>query len=77
MQGLKWYSERLRVDDDGDVAEEFLSEVVSPGPSSRSWPPHLEAVRQTKPVKLKGPVCTHDGNVDQFVVESSGRNLWV
>lgn len=64
MQGLTWYAKELRADDDGDVAQEFLREVV---PEARdlntSTPACFEAVRHTRPVKLKGPVCTQDGNV--------------
>jgi uncharacterized protein YfaQ (DUF2300 family) len=29
-QGLSWYKARLKQDADGDVAEQFWSEVVSP-----------------------------------------------
>lgn len=77
VQGLKWYSERLRVDDDGDIAEEFLSEVVPSGFGNRSRRARFESSRQqTRPVTLKGPVCTHDGNVHQ-IVESSGKSTWV
>ncbi|KAG0580116.1 hypothetical protein M758_4G149500 [Ceratodon purpureus] len=64
VQGLTWYAKELRADDDGDVAQEFLREVV---PETRdvnaTTPPCFEAVRHTRPVKLKGPVCTQDGNV--------------
>lgn len=27
LQGLSWYAKRLRMDEDGDVADEFLDEV--------------------------------------------------
>ena len=64
VQGLSWYAKELRADDDGDVAQEFLREVV---PEARdlnaTTAPSFEAVRHTRPVKLKGPVCTQDGNV--------------
>ncbi|KAL0913959.1 hypothetical protein M5K25_017454 [Dendrobium thyrsiflorum] len=30
VQGFSWYCRQLRVDDDGDVADEFLDEVLSP-----------------------------------------------
>jgi hypothetical protein len=77
VQGLTWYSERLRVDDDGDIAEEFLSEVVPSGFGNRSRRARFESSRQqTRPVTLKGPVCTHDGNVHQ-IVETSGKSTWV
>ncbi|KAL4342216.1 hypothetical protein GQ457_08G025420 [Hibiscus cannabinus] len=28
IQGLKWYARRLKMDEDGDVADEFLDEVL-------------------------------------------------
>jgi hypothetical protein len=76
VQGLTWYAERLRADDDGDVAQEFLKEVVprAQGPD-RNAQPTFEAVSHTRPVKLKGPVCTQNGNVHQ-TVELSGKYLW-
>jgi hypothetical protein len=77
VQGLKWYSERLRVDDDGDIAEEFLSEVVPADPGNRNRRARFECVRQkTRPVTLKGPVCTHNGNVHQ-IIETLGKSSWV
>ncbi|XP_073389237.1 uncharacterized protein [Physcomitrium patens] len=64
VQGLTWYAKEFRADDDGDVAQEFLREVI---PNARdlnaTMPPCFEAVRHTRPVKLKGPVCTQNGNV--------------
>ncbi len=76
-KGLTWYSERLRVDDDGDIAEEFLSEVLPSGFGNRSRRARFESSRQqTRPVTLKGHVCTHDGNVHQ-IVETSGKSTWV
>ncbi|KAJ7517530.1 hypothetical protein O6H91_21G027700 [Diphasiastrum complanatum] len=69
VQGLKWYSEKLCSDEDGDVAEEFFHE---PQPETLGEKTSgLEATVKTNPVKLKGPVCTFDGNVYQFV-ETSG-----
>ncbi|CAK9196784.1 hypothetical protein BDL97_11G055400 [Sphagnum fallax] len=70
VQGLTWYAENLRADDDGDVAQEFLEEVL---PSETQGGPHnkksrllaFETVLHTKPVKLKGPVRIQDGNVHQ------------
>ncbi|XP_024387436.1 uncharacterized protein [Physcomitrium patens] len=64
--GLTWYAKELRADDDGDVAQEFLKEVI---PESRDpsviTPSGFEAVaaKHTRPLKFKGPVCTQNGNV--------------
>lgn len=76
MQGLRWYADKLRVDDDGDVAQEFLSEVIpeTPGPYNTRRPPRFESVPRTRPVKLKGDVCTHDGNVHQHVESPIGSH---
>ncbi|CAM6046506.1 unnamed protein product [Sphagnum compactum] len=77
IQGLTWYAENLRADDDGDVAQEFLEEIipktqVDPSNNKKSTPAGFEAVTHTtRPVKLKGPVCIQDGNVHQSV-EFSG-----
>ncbi|XP_024387435.1 uncharacterized protein [Physcomitrium patens] len=66
VQGLTWYAKELRADDDGDVAQEFLKEVI---PESRDpsviTPSGFEAVaaKHTRPLKFKGPVCTQNGNV--------------
>ncbi|KAL3687796.1 hypothetical protein R1sor_014105 [Riccia sorocarpa] len=76
VQGLKWYADKLRVDDDGDVAQEFLSEVIpeTPGPYNKRRPPRFESVPRTRPAKLKGDVHTHDGNVHQHVESPLGSH---
>ncbi|KAH7438972.1 hypothetical protein KP509_04G039300 [Ceratopteris richardii] len=70
VQGLQWYAEKLMMDEDGDVAQEFLSEIISqtqaPGCN------YFEVKLPTKAAKLKGPLCTLDGNVHQFVESSAG-----
>ena len=30
-QGFRWYTRRLRIDEDGDVADEFLDEIIPEG----------------------------------------------
>ncbi|CAM6094415.1 unnamed protein product [Calypogeia fissa] len=77
VQGLTWYTEKLRVDDDGDVAQEFLSEATPEcvDADHQGTPPRLESVVQTKPAILKGPVCTQNGNVHQDV-ERPSEHLW-
>ncbi|KAH7863020.1 hypothetical protein Vadar_012294 [Vaccinium darrowii] len=34
VQGLKWYAKRLKIDEDGDVAHEFLDEILPTASSS-------------------------------------------
>ena len=29
LQGLQWYAEKLKMDEDGDVAQEFLTETIT------------------------------------------------
>lgn len=72
VQGLQWYSEKLMMDEDGDVAQEFLDEVIShtSGPHSgyTRMLPSFKIKMKTRPAKLKGPVRTYDGNVLQPVL---------
>eukprot|EP00250_Pteridium_aquilinum_P006019 c16014_g1_i2 orf=132-749(+) len=74
VQGLQWYSEKLMMDEDGDVAQEFLDEVISqasgPHAGYTRMLPSFKIKMKTRPAKLKGPVHTYDGNVVQ-TVESS------
>eukprot|EP00246_Nothoceros_aenigmaticus_P011841 TRINITY_DN3389_c0_g1_i2.p1 TRINITY_DN3389_c0_g1~~TRINITY_DN3389_c0_g1_i2.p1 ORF type:complete len:135 (+),score=6.04 TRINITY_DN3389_c0_g1_i2:226-630(+) len=78
VQGLRWYVDGLRTDDDGDVADEFWSEVPTShkfGADTGRNLSTLELVVSTRPVRLAGPVCTQHGNVHQSV-ESAGVPLW-
>lgn len=74
VQGLQWYVEKLMMDEDGDVAQEFLKEVVPQPPAGgmRHSSSNFEVKLPTNTVKLKGPLCTLNGNVHQFVESSSG-----
>eukprot|EP00249_Psilotum_nudum_P007925 c20915_g1_i1 orf=326-625(-) len=74
VQGLRWYAEKLQMDEDGDVAQEFLDEVVLHASCSDDLrkPPRFEVKMLTRPVTPKGPICTSDGNVHQFVESASG-----
>ncbi|KAI5079217.1 hypothetical protein GOP47_0006888 [Adiantum capillus-veneris] len=73
VQGLQWYAEKLMMDEDGDVAQEFLKEVVSqPSCGGSGSSSNFEVKSPAKPVKLKGPLCTLNGNVHQSVESSSG-----
>lgn len=73
VQGLQWYAEKLMMDEDGDVAQEFLNEVVSRSPASGIQnSSNFEVKLPAKSVKLKGPLCTSNGNVHQSIESSSG-----
>ncbi|KAB2626422.1 hypothetical protein D8674_042936 [Pyrus ussuriensis x Pyrus communis] len=77
VQGLRWHAKRLRIDEDGDVADEFLDEVF-PGMSistENNWAlPRFEVKHNTKPAKVKTQAL-HDGNIRQCV-EYQGRSQW-
>lgn len=73
VQGLRWYAEKLMMDEDGDVAQEFLDEVIpQSSASSIQNPSNFEVKMPTRPVKLKGPLCTLNGNVHQSIEPSTG-----
>ncbi|XP_061371603.1 uncharacterized protein LOC133314176 [Gastrolobium bilobum] len=79
VQGLRWYAKRLRIDEDGDVADEFLDEVSSETPGFAV--DHHKTVARftlkngTKPVTVKKQVLS-DGKIQQCV-EHQGRLQWV
>ncbi|XP_027361539.1 uncharacterized protein LOC113869419 isoform X2 [Abrus precatorius] len=64
VQGLGWYTKRLMIDEDGDVADEFLDEVSS------EIPARFKLKCGTRPVKVKQILS--DGKIQQYV-EHQGR----
>lgn len=74
VQGFRWYSQKLQVDEDGDFAEEFLNEVLPDmtGSDDSREVPRLKVNLNTKPAKLRSHMCTENGNVYQNV-EHAGR----
>ncbi|KAK8945773.1 hypothetical protein KSP40_PGU003042 [Platanthera guangdongensis] len=66
VQGFRWYSRRLLVDDDGDVADEFLDEV---SPIETSCMQELAAysrfeIKSTaRPARVRKLAFTMDGNI--------------
>ncbi|KAI4315135.1 hypothetical protein L6164_027978 [Bauhinia variegata] len=79
VQGLSWYAKRLRIDEDGDVADEFLDEVSSEK-SAVAVDHQISTVRfkakyNTRPAKVKEQVLS-DGKLKQRV-EHQGRLQWV
>lgn len=78
-QGLRWYAERLKIDEDGDVADEFLDEV--PPETSAPQVNHQKLVARFKvkndirPAKVRR-LNLLDGKLQQFV-EHQGRLQWV
>lgn len=81
VQGLKWYGKRLRIDEDGDVADEFLDEVlpetsVSSSEEEQRTLPKFQIKYSTRPAKVKNQVLSHEGKIQQSV-EFQGRLQWV
>ncbi|XP_010269991.1 PREDICTED: uncharacterized protein LOC104606468 [Nelumbo nucifera] len=78
VQGLRWYARCLRIDEDGDVADEFLDEV-SPEFSSvvddHRTLPRFGVKHNTRPAKVRNQAVT-DGRIHQ-AVEFQGRLQWV
>ncbi|XP_022737034.1 uncharacterized protein LOC111289933 [Durio zibethinus] len=82
VQGLKWYAKRLRIDEDGDVADEFLDEVLPKTSGAASAEneqkpfPKFEVQYSTRPAKVKNQAISHDGKIQQHA-EYQGRLQWV
>ncbi|KAL8112651.1 hypothetical protein AgCh_020093 [Apium graveolens] len=82
VQGFKWYARRLRIDEEGDIADEFLDEVLPEvktvsmtGENRHRSLPTFEVKYSTLPAKVKSQVLT-EGRI-QHSVEHQGRLLWV
>ncbi|KAF4358022.1 uncharacterized protein LOC115716483 [Cannabis sativa] len=77
VQGLKWYAKRLRIDEDGDVADEFIDEVtresLSMNTEHEKKPlPKFQAKYGTRPAKVQKQVVLPNGRLQQYV-EHQGR----
>ncbi|KAJ4848012.1 hypothetical protein Tsubulata_009340 [Turnera subulata] len=77
VQGLRWYAKRLRIDEDGDVADEFLEEVL-PETSTNDADdqhkplPRFEVKYSTRSAKVKNQVLSADGKIEHRI-EHQGR----
>lgn len=79
IQGLRWYAKRLRIDEDGDVANEFLDEVLPQTPTNTENQrklPRFEVKYSARPVKVKNQMLSVDGKIQQCV-EHQGKLQWV
>ncbi|KAF3449459.1 hypothetical protein FNV43_RR10187 [Rhamnella rubrinervis] len=79
VQGLRWYAKRLRMDEDGDVADEFVDEVLPQTPTNTENQrklPRFEVKYNARPVKVKSQVLSVDGKIQQCV-EHQGKLQWV
>ncbi|CAL9098459.1 unnamed protein product [Musa textilis] len=80
VQGFRWYSRRLRIDEDGDVADEFLNEVIAaiPPTENQITPPKFQVKYNTRPtaMAMRKQVIVANGNLRQSL-EHQGRLQWV
>ncbi|XP_020217399.1 uncharacterized protein LOC109800892 [Cajanus cajan] len=77
LQGLRWYVKRLKMDEDGDVADEFLDEVSSEMPEALAVDHHKTTARfklknDTKPANVKKQILL-DGKIIPQFAEDKGR----
>ncbi|KAJ3694003.1 hypothetical protein LUZ60_009483 [Juncus effusus] len=81
VQGFRWYTRRLRIDEDGDVADEFLDEVTSADRTTGEHfanPPKFQSKFNTSPTALsmRRQIVALDGNILQSL-EYQGELKWV
>ncbi|KAL3499871.1 hypothetical protein ACH5RR_038964 [Cinchona calisaya] len=80
VQGFRWYAKRLRMDEDGDVADEFLDEVQTEKCATNEEHlkplPSFQVKHSTRPVRLSNQARYRNGNI-QFGVECQGKLEWV
>uniref|UniRef100_A0A1D1YIK7 Eye-specific diacylglycerol kinase n=1 Tax=Anthurium amnicola TaxID=1678845 RepID=A0A1D1YIK7_9ARAE len=77
VQGLKWYGKRLRVDEDGDVADEFLDDLLPKealGMDNHRVLPTFKLRHSTQPAAVRDQIIVADGSV-RHIVEHKGRLL--
>ena len=78
-QGFRWYGRRLRIDEDGDVADEFLDEVLPldrSGSQQHTTLPRFEVKYNTRPAPVRKQAIAINGNVHPSM-EYKGMLRWV
>ncbi|KAG4973105.1 hypothetical protein AAZX31_11G041800 [Glycine max] len=78
IQGLDWYVNHLRMDEDGDLADQFLDEVSSEKPEGVAVDHHKTQARfklknGTKSVRVKKPILLGGKIIPQIVESHQGR----
>lgn len=77
---MRWYARRLKIDEDGDVADEFLDELsphVSRSVEAHERPvPRFEVKCGAKPAIVKNLALLPNGKI-QHLVEYQGRLEWL
>ncbi|KAM7491100.1 hypothetical protein LguiA_034021 [Lonicera macranthoides] len=77
VQGFRWHAKRLRIDEDGDVADEFFDEVLPETLFKEDHKPSpiFQLKYSTRPAKVKNQVLSLRGQLQQCV-EHQGRLQW-
>jgi hypothetical protein len=79
-QGFRWYTRKLRIDEDGDVADEFLDEVIPESSINNNASPvgRFQPKYNTKPASLalRKQIIAVDGDV-RHSLEHQGQLQWV
>ncbi|CAH9120061.1 unnamed protein product [Cuscuta europaea] len=81
VQGLRWYGKGLKVDEDGDVADEFISEIhpenLGNEQGQKRQFPRFEVKFETRQAKVRNQaLLSPDGKI-QLCVELHGRLKWI
>ncbi|CAN6271290.1 unnamed protein product [Urochloa humidicola] len=80
VQGFRWYSRKLRIDEDGDVADEFWDEVIPESSINSDTSPigRFQVKYNTKPTSLalKKQIVAMDGDI-RHSLEHQGKQRWV
>lgn len=79
-QGFRWYTRRLRIDEDGDVADEFLEEVLPESLINNDANPvgRFQVKYNTRPTALamRKQTIAIDGDI-RHSLEYQGQLQWV
>ncbi|KAL6629766.1 hypothetical protein ACP70R_029531 [Stipagrostis hirtigluma subsp. patula] len=80
VQGFRWYTSRLRIDEDGDVADEFLDEVVPESSANNDASPvgRFQLNYRTRPAApaMRKQIIAVDGDI-RHSLEYQGQLRWV
>ncbi|KAG9144516.1 hypothetical protein Leryth_010738 [Lithospermum erythrorhizon] len=77
VQGFRWVARRLKIDEDGDVADEFFEEVTQENMKGDHKPvTKMEVKFIARPAKVRSQVLSPEGKL-QHCIDNQGRLQWV
>ncbi|KAM7525410.1 hypothetical protein LguiA_015312 [Lonicera macranthoides] len=82
VQGFRWYARRLKIDEDGDVADEFFDEMspetltIKEENDQRPLPRFQVKHTTIMPAKVRNQALSVDGRIQQRI-EHQGKLQWV